>query len=176
MNPGPALAPDFRAIDARGRQFQLSELLGWPVLLKFYRGYWCPYCVAEVEELNKYAADFDALGVKLIAVSSDRVDELNVFEKKHTGAIRLLADPDLVVHRRYNVSHRNFVPKRGPFREIAIPTTFLIDANGRVLLLERTTDFRVRPQAQIILAKTRALLVGTMVENSSSESCDECAA
>ena len=166
------VAPEFRATDSHGRQLHLSNFRGRPVLLKFYRGYWCPYCVAELEQLNRYASEFNALGVKLLAVSSDRVDELRMFEGKHDWAIKLLVDPDLVVHRRYNVQHRNFAPKRGPFREIAIPTTILIDADGRVLLLERTPDFRVRPQADMILAKTRALLAA----NTSTEACDVCVA
>jgi hypothetical protein len=33
-------APDFRAFDADGNEFRLSQLLGSPVLLKFYRGHW----------------------------------------------------------------------------------------------------------------------------------------
>ena len=168
------IAPEFRVLDSKGHDIHLSDLRGTPVLLKFYRGYWCPYCVAELDQLNRYAKEFEALGVKLIALSSDRVDELAIFEKKHDWAVRLLADPDLVAHRRYNVQHRNFAARRGPFREIAIPTTILIDADGRVLLLERTPDFRVRPQADMILAKTRALLAGNA--NASSEACDVCVA
>jgi hypothetical protein len=33
-------APDFNATDAAGNEFQLSQLRGAPVLLKFYRGHW----------------------------------------------------------------------------------------------------------------------------------------
>jgi hypothetical protein len=33
-------APDFRAVDAEGNEFRLSDLRGSPVLLKFYRGHW----------------------------------------------------------------------------------------------------------------------------------------
>jgi hypothetical protein len=33
-------APDFRAVDAEGKEFHLSQLRGSPVLLKFYRGHW----------------------------------------------------------------------------------------------------------------------------------------
>jgi hypothetical protein len=33
-------APDFRALDAEGNEFHLSQLRGAPVLLKFYRGHW----------------------------------------------------------------------------------------------------------------------------------------
>lgn len=165
-------APDFSLTDADGRLFRLSELSGSPVLLKFYRGYWCPYCVGELAQLDRFAGDFAALGVRLVAVSSDRVDELAPFRRKHDWAIRLLADPALVVHRLYNVQSRKFTPRRGPFRDLAIPTTILIDRDGRVLWLEQSTDFRVRPQADMVLAKAKALLPG----GDAAASCDVCAA
>jgi len=171
-----AFAPDFSALDAEGREFHLSELRGAPVLLKFYRGYWCPYCVAELAQLNGIARDFAALGVKLVALSSDRVDELRPFKRKHAWDITLLADPTLAVHRLFNVQQRNFTPRRGPFRDLAIPTTILIDGDGRVLWLEQAIDFRVRPQALMVLAKTRSLLSVITPEDEAANACDVCAA
>jgi peroxiredoxin len=171
-----SVAPDFTAIDAGGRQFRLSDLRSRPVLLKFYRGFWCPYCVAELEQLNRYAAEFEKLGVSLIAVSSDRADELEPFARKHNWGIRLLADPELAIHRLYNVQSRKFTPKRGPFRDLAIPTTILLDKDGRVLWLEQTGNFRVRPQADMVLARAKALLPATPAEAPAAEACDVCAA
>jgi peroxiredoxin len=144
--------------------------------LKFYRGYWCPYCVGELDQLNRYAKDFAALGVTLVALSSDRVDELQAFRRKHDWAITLLADPALDVHRLYNVQQRNFTPRRGPFRDLAIPSTILIDRDGRVLLIEQSVNFRVRPQADRILAKTKALVTESALESAAAASCDVCAA
>jgi peroxiredoxin len=167
------LAPDFTAADASGQPVRLSNFRGSPVLLKFYRGVWCPYCVGELRQLDRYARDFAALGVKLVAVSSDRSEELYAFERKNAWAIKLLADPDLAVHRLYNVQQRNFTPKRGPFRDLAIPTTLLLDQDGRVLWLERTSDFRVRPQADALLVKARVLLGDG---DTAAADCDVCAA
>ena len=169
------LAPDFATPDADGRPFTLSALRGSHVLLKFYRGYWCPYCVGELAELDRFAKDFAALGVKLVAVSSDRVDELQRFKRKHHWAITLLADPSLAVHRLYNVQQRNFTPRRGPFRDLAIPTTVLIDQNGRVVWFEQTPDFRVRPHADVVLAKARALLPGARTNATPTDACAVCA-
>ena len=146
------------------------------VLLKFYRGYWRPYCVAELAQLNEFAKDFAALGVKLVAVSSDGPDELRPFKRKHNWDITLLADPALAIHRLYNVQQRNFTPRRGPFRELAIPTTILIDRDRRVLWLDQAVDFRVRPQAAMVLAKARSLLSSTVPEATSADACDVCAA
>jgi peroxiredoxin len=169
-------APDFTATDANGRELRLSDLRNRPVLLKFYRGFWCPYCVAELEQLNRYAADFEKLGVSLIAVSSDRVDELEPFARKHNWRIRLLADPTLTIHQLYNVQSRKFAPKRGPFRDLAIPTTILLDKDGRVLWLEQTINFRVRPQADMVLAKAKALLPDAPPDAGAADACDVCAA
>jgi peroxiredoxin len=168
-------APDFAATDADGREFRLSEHAGSPILLKFFRGQWCPYCVAELAQLNTVAKDFAALGVRLVAISSDRVDELQSL-KKYDWAITLLADSSLAVHRLYNVQHRNFTPKRGPFREIAIPTTVLIGTDGRVAWMEQASDFRVRPQADDVLAKAVSLLSGAKSVAPADEHCDVCAA
>ena len=169
-----ALAPDFTARDADGREFRLFDRRGSPVLLKFYRGVWCPYCVGELNQLNGLAKEFAALGVSLVAVSSDRVEELRPFKPRHDWAITLLADPTLAVHRLFNVQQRNFTPKRGPFRDLAIPTTMLIDKDGRVLLLEQSIDFRVRPQADAILAKSRVLLSSVTPEAEGADACDVC--
>ena len=165
------MAPDFTATDFDGKKFRLSALRGSPVLLKFYRGYWCPYCVAELAQLNRFAEDFAGLGVKLVALSSDRVDELAPFGRKHRWKIALLADPKLAVHRLYNVQYRKFAARRGPFRDLAIPTTILLDKDGRVLWVEKSPDFRVRPQADVVLAKARALLPDAATDAGSCNLC-----
>jgi thiol-disulfide isomerase/thioredoxin len=65
-----AIAPDFVATDADGREFNLSEQTGSPVLLKFYRGYWCPYCVAELTQFDRVVKEFASLGVKLERIAA----------------------------------------------------------------------------------------------------------
>jgi peroxiredoxin len=167
-------APDFAGTDADGDPFRLSERRGTPVLLKFYRGYWCPYCVAELQQLDRHRGEFAALGVRLVAVSADRADELASFKRKRDWAITLVADPTIAIQRLYNVQQRNYTPRRGPFREMAIPTTVLIDAEGTVLWIDQASDFRVRPQASMVLAKTRALLAERSAM--AAEECGVCAA
>jgi peroxiredoxin len=88
----------------------------------------------------------------------------------------LVADPGLAIHRLYNVQQRNFTPRRGPFRDLAIPTTILIDRDGRVRWLEQAVDFRVRPQAAMVLAKITALLSAIDLDGKAGDACDVCAA
>ncbi len=103
-----------------------------------------------------------------MAVSPDTVEELEQLQRKRHWKITLLADPSGEIIRLYNVQNRNFSPKRGPFRELAIPTTVLVDAAGKVRWIEQTPDFRVRSQAELVLAKIRPIL-SPVIRSSSGE-------
>jgi peroxiredoxin len=151
-------APDFRGIDSDGCEFRLSDLSGSRVLLKFFRGTWCPYCVADLRLWNAHAGEVRALGLKLVAVSHDSVEELRQFKRKHGWDTTLVADPELEIIRRYNLQNHNFTPKGGPFRDMSIPTTVLIDADGKVLWMSQATDFRVRLHPEKVLAAVRDVL------------------
>jgi peroxiredoxin len=144
-------APDFRGVDAGGHPFRLADLRGQAVLLKFFRGAWCPHCMAELKEWASLAPEFEALGVKLVAVSSDTAADTARLSAKRHWPIDFVADPSLEAHRLYNVQHRRFAPRRGPFREMAIPTTVLIGADGKVLWYVQSRDYRVRPPADWVL-------------------------
>src|SRR5512140_4045093 len=53
-------APNFELPDGHGRAFILAERLAQgPVVVVFYRGRWCPYCIAQLEELEKVRKDFE---------------------------------------------------------------------------------------------------------------------
>jgi peroxiredoxin len=151
-------APEFRSFDSDGREFRLSDLSGSRVLLKFFRGTWCPYCVADLRLWNARAGEVRALGLRLVAVSHDSVEELRQFKLKHGWDMTLVADPGLEIIRRYNLQNHNFTPKGGPFRDMAIPTTVLIDADGKVLWMSQATDFRVRLHPEKVLAAVRDVL------------------
>jgi len=151
-------APDFHSLDADGREFRLSGLSGSRVLLKFFRGTWCPYCVADLRLWNAYSGELRALGLKLVAVSHDSVEELQRFKRRHDWDMTLVADPTLEIISRYNLQNHNFTPKGGPFRDMAIPATILIDVDSRVLWMNQATDFRVRLHPEKVLVAVRAVL------------------
>jgi len=151
-------AADFDSFDADGREFRLSGLEGSRVLLKFFRGTWCPYCVADLRLWNERREELRELGLKLVAVSHDSVEDLRRFKRGHDWDMTLVADPDLAIIRRYNLRNRNFTPKAGPFRDMAIPAAILIDRDGKVLWMSQAADFRIRQHPDKVLADLRAEL------------------
>lgn len=163
-------APDFALSDPAGKTRRLSDHTGEWVILKFYRGYWCPYCVRDLHGWESMLDDLAGRQTRMVAVSPDRVDELREFQSKVGLRITLLADPDNQVIRRYNLQNRNFTPRRGPFRELVIPTTILVDDRGIVRWMDQATDFRIRRSAQEVIARIDVFLPGP-----ASKTCAACA-
>ena len=63
--------PDFVLANAEGMLVASSDLLArGPIVLSFYRGKWCPYCVTELEALREASADIAASGATLVAVTA----------------------------------------------------------------------------------------------------------
>jgi peroxiredoxin len=106
--------------------------------------------------------EFDALGVRMVALSPDTPEEALEMARRHGLRLALLADPDLAVIDRYGVRHaRAFAPPgpRGMRRPLAIPTTILLDADGIVRWIDQAEDYRVRSDAPRVLAAVRGALI-----------------
>ena len=69
--PVGATAPGFTLPDAlTGKPVHLADVLSLgPVILNFFRGRWCPYCVTELEQWRDLHADLRRRGAFLLAIS-----------------------------------------------------------------------------------------------------------
>ena len=67
-------APDFALPGVDGVPMRLSRALAdGPVILSFYRGGWCPYCNLELRAYQALAGRMADAGVRLIAISPERL-------------------------------------------------------------------------------------------------------
>jgi len=68
----PYTAPAWTLTDAAGHQRSLADYRGRPVLMVFYLGAGCQHCVEQLNLLATDGKDFEALGISVIAVSTER--------------------------------------------------------------------------------------------------------
>lgn len=113
-------APDFTLQALDGTQVSLKGLQGQVVVLNFWAT-WCPYCVAEMEELDAAAGRLAPRGVKVLAVNimqRETIEGIRAFlgDKQHHYLV--LLDRGSKVADAYGVS--------------GIPTTYIIDRQGRL--------------------------------------------
>jgi peroxiredoxin len=103
--------------------------------------------------------EFEKLGVRMVALSPDTVAEAARMKAKLGLSMTLLSDASLAVTDRYGLRHaKAFAPKHGPIRPLAIPTTILIDEDFAVRWIDQAEDYRVRSDADRVLAAVSTAL------------------
>lgn len=115
------LAPEFELNTLNGKQMKLSSLKGKTVIVNFWTS-WCTYCQSEVSELNSFYEsanheEIEVLGVNITS-SENSIQQVNQFVKQYKMNFPILLDKQGEVVKAYQI--------------IGIPTTFVIDENGRI--------------------------------------------
>ena len=159
---GPPLGspmPVFELRDQDGKIRTLKNFLGPKgALILFYRSAdWCPYCKAQLVELEQNRAEFDKLGLGVAAISYDSVEILHHFAQRRGIHFPLLSDPDSKVIAELNILN-DTIPKGGPFHGIPYPGTFVLDARGIITAKYFEDDDRERYTAADILARQFGLV------------------
>lgn len=148
-----ATAPDFKLSDQNGRQVSLSALIAnGPVLLFFYRGSWCPFCVSELRGLAKIREDLRAAGVSVVGISVDTPSRAQQAAERLDLKIPLLSDAEATVIGEYGVVDRGGGPQG---EDIAIPSHFLVGRDGQILWRRIADRVHDRPDPQDVLRAVR---------------------
>ncbi|HXZ29348.1 MAG TPA: peroxiredoxin-like family protein, partial [Terriglobales bacterium] len=136
------------------------------LVVAFYRGRWCPYCVAQLEALRDIAPEIQARGASLIAISPQTVQQSGFAAEQHELRFPVLSDASNRVARQFGVAtslpeylqeHYKRVFINLPHCngdtswELPLPATFVLERDGRVLWRWADADFRRRAEPAAIL-------------------------
>jgi peroxiredoxin len=104
--------------------------------------------------VEKRLAEFEAAGVRPVAISVDAPEVSRNLANKAGYTFPILSDPDAAVIRRYHILH----PEGGPDgHDIARPAEFLVDSSKIVRWTNFAEDIRVRARADQMLAAATKL-------------------
>jgi peroxiredoxin len=165
--PVGAKIPEFALPDASGRIVRSSDLLALgPVVLDFFRGRWCPYCVTELEAWRDLYPIVREHGGLVVAISPQTTRQSDFTQGQHEIPYPLLNDDGCKVSAQfglaynipaYHQQHYRNVLVNLPFVngdqswKLILPATYVIADDGTVLFAEAHADFRVRPEPEEIL-------------------------
>ncbi|GAC1654535.1 MAG: peroxiredoxin-like family protein [Acidobacteriaceae bacterium] len=175
--PVGATAPEFALTDASsGRIVRSGDLLALgPLVIKFFRGRWCPYCVTELEAWRELYPEVRRRGALLVAISPQRPRQ-NDFTVQQLGVpFPVLSDAGAIVADQFGIGYGVPAAQRRYYQSILVnipfanaglnyhtateesgrlprPATFVVRRDGRLAYSEAHADFRVRPEPADVLA------------------------
>src|SRR2546422_535043 len=75
LQPG-SKAPSFELSSHNGKTVPSSDLLtNGPLVICFFRGRWCPFCVGQLEAMNAIYPEIQISGATLVAISPQTVHQ-----------------------------------------------------------------------------------------------------
>jgi len=152
------VAPDFTLAKMGGGTATLSSMRGKKnVVLVFYRGYWCPFCITQLKEMRSLLSEELKKDTELLVVSidDDKGMETAVTRISADGTTpdyTFLSDPTHAVIARYGVMN-----PAGSRRGIPHPATYVIDKKGVVQWRDVQTDYKIRPTNSAVLTAVKSL-------------------
>lgn len=165
--PAGATAPEFSLPDFSGRTVRSTDLLALgPLVVNFFRGRWCPYCVTELEAWRDLYSALRERGALVVGISPQAQRQNDFTASQHGVPFPLLTDAGCAVAERFGLvwTVPAYLQKyyRGillniPFVngdeswKLPLPATYVISPEGKVLYAEAHADFRVRPEPEDVL-------------------------
>lgn len=123
-------APAFTLLNQDGEKVKLSGLAGEWVVVYFYPKAMTPGCTVQACGITSAAKEYEAEGVKVLAISPDPYERLKKFEDKHDLSLTLLSDEDHKIAEKYGVwDLKKFMGKE--FMGI-LRTTFIIGPDQKI--------------------------------------------
>ncbi|MBX6359660.1 MAG: redoxin domain-containing protein [Acidobacterium ailaaui] len=160
-------APEFALPDASGRMVHSSDLLALaPLVVNFFRGRWCPYCVTELEAWRDLYTVVRERGALLVGISPQTVRQSDFTVSQHEIPFPLLHDSHCDVAQRFGLAYKVPPFLQNYYRSILVnlsfingdeswllplPATYVLAQDGTVLFAEAHADFRVRPEPGEVL-------------------------
>ena len=131
-------APDFSLQALNGDWVKLSQLKGNKILMIFYRGHWCPFCVGHLKDIQTLLPQLEKRGYQVLAISPDDASGMQKMAERMDRPYQFLSDADLAVTDLYGIRKDEELPH---------PAMILLDEQSIVQWFYIGEDYKVRPSA-----------------------------
>lgn len=144
-----------------GQRFSTEALRGRPALLMFYRGNWCPLCMAQFKEIAAQYREISRFGARVLLVSPQPHANTAALAKRFDVEFDFLTDTGNSAARRLGIEMKSGLPLGmellGYDSDTVFPTVIVVDSNGVIRWVDQTDNYRVRPEPETFLPILREL-------------------
>jgi peroxiredoxin len=132
-------APDFKLQSLSGDWVQLSELRGNKILMIFYRGQWCPFCISHLQDIQTILPELEERGYQVLAISPDFAADMQKMADRMDRPYQFLSDVNLTVTELYGIRRDEELPH---------PAVKLLDGRRIVEWFYIGEDYMQRPSGE----------------------------
>jgi peroxiredoxin len=168
-------APDFKGKDQNGTELNLKDMRKQgPVVLVFYRGYWCPYCNKYLKALEDSLELFKEKGAQLVAITLEKDSGVTKTIEKTKAAYSIITDEDAKIMNAYHVIYKvdDKIVSRYKMANIdlavnngqrpdavylPIPAVYIIGKDGEIKYRFFEPDYKKRASVREILENLNGL-------------------
>ena len=147
--------PHFDLEDTNKNSISSASFLGKPTIFMFYRGNWCPLCMAQIKEIASQYNELEKRGAAMVLISPQPHHFSKSLAKKYKVNFQFLVDADNKVAKQLGIFHKNGLPvgmqALGYKNDTVMPTILITDASGTLIFADLTDNYRVRPEPETFL-------------------------
>lgn len=161
------IAPRFELADQSGRTVKSDDLLAQgPLIISFFRGRWCPFCVTELESWRDALPSVQQSGAGLVAISPQKVQHNAFTADQHKLGFPVLSDLGNEAGKQFGIVYRVPDEQEQLYRrsfvnlphlngdeswELPLAATFVIAQGGRIKAAFVGSDYRERHDPEEVL-------------------------
>ena len=143
-------------IDQNGDTFETESIKGKKLIYLFYRGNWCPLCMAQIKEISEQYRELNELGAEVLLISPQPHKFTVGLARKMDVPFWFLTDVDGRVAKQLGIYVKGGTPfgmeMFGFDSDTVLPTVVITDETGTIIYTDQTDNYRVRPEPETFLA------------------------
>lgn len=147
--------PNFILENGQKEKISMNNLTGDFKIFLFYRGNWCPLCIAQIKEVVNQYKELDKRNTDMVLVSSQPHKFTLNLAKKHKVPFHFLVDNDNKTAKQLGILHENGLPAGfqifGYNSDVVLPTVIITDKNNKIIFADLTDNYRVRPEPETFI-------------------------
>lgn len=166
-------APDFSLPDSGGKLVSSSRLLSkGPIVLTFYRGFWCPYCNFDLAALEEARGEIEKRGASLVAVSQQTAANSRKSQSANKLGFPILGDKGGALAEKFGIRwhvpddlklvHKQVGADLEVFNgddswTLPMPARYVLGRDGIIAYSEVNPDYTRRPEPSDVFPALDAL-------------------
>lgn len=155
--------PNIVLHDVYGKEVQAKNILNKKTVLVVYRGGWCPYCNAQLADMQDIEKEIIELGYQVVAISPDAPKFLKQTLVDKELKYHLYSDSEGKFSQAIGVAFKREKPKLEKYSEgknpgfLPVPTVYVLNKNQEIDFMYINPNYGTRLKGDALLAVLKTL-------------------